>query len=100
MIDTKKITAEVEEGEAVVLDVRGNAEWNSGHPAPAVQFEYEKLKEGELPDLPKDKKIYTMCNAGGRAGKAKTILEEAGFTNVENGKGLTQWKEAGGEVIS
>ncbi len=100
MLDTKKITEEVDAGEAVVLDVRGDDEWNAGRPAPAIRFEYAKLKEGELPDIPKDKKIYTMCNAGGRAGKAKTILEEAGFTNVENAGGLTQWKEAGGEVTS
>ncbi len=99
MLDVKKITEEVAGGEAVLLDVRGDAEWNEGHAAPAIQYEYPKLERGEMPDIPKDKKIYTMCNMGGRAGRAKTILEKEGFTNVESAKGLIQWKDAGGEVL-
>ena len=100
MLDIEKITKEVEKGEAILLDVRRDDEWNTGHPVPAVRFEYERLEKGELPDLSKDSKIYTFCNSGGRAGRAKKILEEAGFTNVENAKGIVQWKEAGGEVVT
>lgn len=100
MIDTKQITQEVASGEAVLLDVRRDDEWNFGHPAPAERFEYERIENGEFPNVPKDKKIYLCCNSGGRAGRAKAILEEIGFTNVENAQGVVQWKEAGGEVVS
>ena len=40
-----------------------------------------------LPDVDKDTYIITHCGAGGRGGKAKTYLEQYGFTNVINGGG-------------
>ncbi|MEX0652154.1 MAG: rhodanese-like domain-containing protein [Candidatus Paceibacterota bacterium] len=99
MIDIEKITKEVESGEAVFLDLRRDEEWDTGHAKLATRFEFERFENGELPNIPKDMKIYTACNAGGRAGRAKEILEEAGFTHVENAHGIMQWKEAGGEVV-
>jgi phage shock protein E len=36
----------------------------------------------------KYQKIYLYCRSGTRAGKAKTMLENIGYTNVENIGGL------------
>ncbi len=83
---------------AVVLDVRTDQEWQEGHAAGATHFELARLQAGELPDIPKDQTIYVYCKSGGRAGQAKAILEQNGFTNVVNIGGLTDWEAAGGPL--
>ncbi len=65
----------VNQGKAVLIDVRTDDEWNAGHAAHAVHFELAKLQGGELPSVPKDAAIYVYCRSGARATMAKTILE-------------------------
>ena len=100
MPDIEKITEEVNAKCAVFYDLRRDDEWEEGRAPIATRFQFERIEQGELPDVPKDTKIHLACNSGGRAGRAKTILEKAGFTNVENAQGIVQWKEAGGEIVS
>ena len=85
--------------EAVIVDVRRDDEWAAGHADRAVHWELAKLEAGQMPDIPKDKKIYTYCAAGKRAGQAADILKANGWTDVHNLGGLPDWKEAGGQVI-
>ncbi len=78
-----------------LIDVRSKEEYESGHLKDAVNIAVEDMASGILPDFPKDTPILTYCNFGGRAGRAKTILESAGFTNVENGGGYRELKVKG-----
>ena len=87
---------DVAAGKATLLDVRRDDEWTASHATGAVHFELAKLEAGEMPDVPKDAKVYVHCAAGGRAQKAKEILEANGWTNVTNIGGLDDWKNAGG----
>lgn len=93
-----KIVEEVKNNEAVLIDVRRDDEWNEGHAAGALHFEITKIEKGELPEIPKDKKIYLYCQSGGRAGRAKNILQKAGYANVENLGGLKDWQAKGGAI--
>lgn len=88
---------EVANGDAVLLDVRRDDEWAEGHAEQAVHFDSAKIEAGELPDIPKDKKIYVYCKSGGRAGKSATIMQNNGFADVHNLGGLTDWLSAGGK---
>ncbi len=90
----------VNSGEVALLDVRTNEEWATGYAKGAMHFDLARLQAGELPDIAKDKSIYVYCAAGGRAEKAKVILEKAGYTNVINIGGLGDWQDAGGEVVN
>lgn len=76
---------------ATVLDVREPSEWDEGHLEQARLFPVgsigDKLAEIEQLAGGKDKPIVLYCRSGGRAGKAKEILEAAGFSNVTNGGG-------------
>jgi rhodanese-related sulfurtransferase len=83
---------------AVILDVRRDDEWAQGHADRAVHWDIAKLQAGELPDIPKDARVYTYCAAGGRAGQAKSILEQNGWTSVVNAGGLKDWQAAGGAI--
>lgn len=93
-----KAIEEVRNGEAVLLDVRRDDEWEERHAAPAMHFASERIAAGEMPDIPTDKKIYTYCKSGGRAGQSASVLQEHGYTDVHNLGGLTDWEAAGGEI--
>lgn len=80
--------------EPIVIDVRSQSEWDSGHVSRAVHIPHTEIAEriSEV-TADKDAKIVVYCAVGGRAGMAKTTLEELGYTNVENGGGFDDVKE-------
>lgn len=99
-IDVSKIGSEVSSGESFLFDVRTTEEIaETGIAQGAVHFDVARLEAGELPDISKDARVYTYCKAGARAEKAKVILGENGYTDVVNIGSLTDWINAGGEVV-
>lgn len=96
--DIKHAVQQVKQDEAKLIDVRTDLEWNQGHARDALHFDSKRMEAGELPNLEKDKPVYLYCRSGGRAGRMKTILQNAGFKEVYNLGGLLDWQEAGGEV--
>lgn len=86
-------------GEAVVIDVRTDQEWNEGHATDALHWGLvEHLENGEMPELDKDTEIYVTCRSGNRAQQAIDIMADAGFTNLTNIGGLNDWIDAGGQT--
>lgn len=79
--------------DVIVIDVRSEDEWNSGHVDQAIHIPHTEIGEriSEVTD-DKDAKIVLYCAVGGRAGMAKAKLEELGFTNIENGGGYEDVK--------
>ena len=82
------------ESNVIVIDVRSKDEWDSGHIEQAIHIPHTEIgnRIGEVTD-DKDSKIVVYCAVGGRAGRAKTKLEELGFTNVENAGGYDDVKD-------
>jgi phage shock protein E len=76
----------------ILLDVRSPAEFQDEHIDGSVNFEIDKLMNGELPEISKDSEIIVYCASGGRAGIATQILKNAGFLNVENMGGINNVK--------
>ena len=81
-IDT--IKSRVQQGEAVLLDVREQDEWNAGHLRAAKLLPLSELKAGtangrisEL--LPAGKIVYCHCKSGGRVIPAGEILKKLGY---------------------
>ena len=66
-----------------VIDVRSEAEWNTGHLEGALHIEWQDILQIS-PDIPKDKEIYLYCRSGNRSEKATKILLEAGYINAKN----------------
>ncbi len=70
-----------ETGERLVVDVRPQDEWRSGH-LPQAQHVFL----GDLPaaadSLPHDRELVTFCGSGHRAIIAASILADAGFDRV------------------
>jgi rhodanese-related sulfurtransferase len=81
--------------ETVYLDVRRDDEWSAGHVKGAIHFDLARLQAGQFPDIPKNSNLHVYCKSGVRAGMAKEILDNAGFTNVTNAGGFESLQTQG-----
>lgn len=81
--------------EIAVLDVRDQAEWESGHIEGSVHV-YVGYLEKQLSEVPKDRPVAVLCSVGHRAGLAASILLKAGYPRVYNVLGgMRAWHAAG-----
>jgi len=83
----------------VVLDVRDEDEFKSGHIPGSLHIPYGELTD-RLGELPRDRAIATICSGGKRSGLAASILQREGFdrvVHVAHG-GVGTWRAAGREV--
>jgi len=83
--------------ELVVLDVRNQSEYDTGHIYGAVWIPVWQL-ETRIDELAshKDDEIIVYCKGGGRSATASGILDTANFTKVYNmDGGILAWKSAG-----
>ena len=62
-----------------MLDVRAADEFAGGHIPGSIHIPYSEL-EGRLSELPRDRRIATVCSGGKRSGLAASILARAGFS--------------------
>ncbi|MCA9349504.1 rhodanese-like domain-containing protein [Candidatus Saccharibacteria bacterium] len=94
----KQAIEAVAQGQATVIDVRTPEEFATGHALGAINWDLARMSRGEIPDIPDDTRIYLYCRSGGRSRVAKKILEGAGYRQVVNLGGISDWRAAGGEV--
>ncbi|MGB0872531.1 MAG: molybdopterin-synthase adenylyltransferase MoeB [Solirubrobacterales bacterium] len=83
--------------DAVLIDVREQHEWDESHIPGArhVPRGYLEQRIGRAaPDT--DQRVILYCQSGNRSAiAAKTLIDEFGYTNVENMTGgITDWKQA------
>lgn len=82
---------------ALVIDVRSQEEWNTGH-LPSAKLVPVDVFESRIPEITswvggdKSKPVVVHCAAGGRSARAKAMLERHGFTQVTNGGGYSSLK--------
>jgi phage shock protein E len=72
-----------------IIDVRTEAEWNTGHLEGALHIEWQDILELSS-DIPKDEEIYLYCRSGNRSGKATNILLDAGYVNAKNAGSISE----------
>ena len=84
-------------GSALVLDVRTDAEFSSGHVPGALHISHDALA-ARLDELGADKRrpVVVYCESGKRAGMAAEVLLDAGFEDVRHLEGdMRAWRESG-----
>ena len=70
---------------ATVIDVRTSAEFATGHLQGAVNIDVTAGDfNAKISALPKDGTYLLYCRSGSRAGQARTIMLQQGFTDVTN----------------
>lgn len=79
--------------DALILDVRTAAEYESGHIPNAVNLSNEDIQAGKVDSL-KDKSqlIMVYCRSGNRSRQAAQKLAELGYTNVVDFGGIQSWE--------
>ena len=79
--------------DALILDVRTAAEYESGHIPNAVNLCNEDIQAGKVDSL-KDKSqlIMVYCRSGNRSRQAAQKLAELGYTNVVDFGGIQSWQ--------
>ncbi len=78
------------EGDAILLDVRQENEWDAGHAPMATLIPLAELPD-HLDELPRDRLIICACRSGGRSLRAATFLQEEGFDTVNLTGGMIAW---------
>lgn len=69
---------------AIILDVRTETEYNTGHIEGSVNISLGTIRE-RYTELDPGKTYITCCSHGLRSVKAENILKQKGFKNVYNG---------------
>ena len=89
--EAKKIMDSQEEH--IILDVREQEEYDSGHIPGAILIPYTEIENKAKEMLPdKDAQILVYCRSGRRSKIAAKSLLKLGYTNVKEFGGIIDWK--------
>lgn len=89
-VDSSSSVLVKDSNEPLVIDVRTEEEFAYGAYPGAINIPLDNI-ESKLSELgKKDRKIILYCASGGRSSYALQILKSAGFTNLENGGGISR----------
>ena len=100
VIGLEEFKSFVADNETQVVDLRGVAEYNSGHVAGADNVFIGTLPQN-LEKISKDKQVVIHCQGGDRAAIGYSLLVKHGFTNVKNySAGMNEWANEGNAIVS
>lgn len=85
--------------DAVVLDVREDDEWVTGHVDGATHIPMGDVP-ARLDEVPEADPLYVICRSGGRSARVATWLNANGFDAVNVAGGMGDWEAAGKPMVS
>ena len=96
LIDDAEGAALIDQGDALVIDVRTTEEYADGHLVGAqnINVEDETLWEQRIEPLDRDRPTVVYCRSGRRSAVAAQLLIDAGFTQVYDLGGVEDWDSA------
>ena len=95
-INPMDVTRLINSSDAVVVDVRADAEYRKGHIINAINVPQSQL-QAQLTSLDKYKSrpIITVCRNGQESARAGAVLKQQGFDQVHTlSGGLMTWETA------
>lgn len=96
-VDNHQATLLINKEDAIVLDIRAQKDFKTGHIIGSKQLKPEEIREGNFSKLEKDKDkpIIVVCAMGNTAVATASKLVKQGFTNVNvlTG-GINAWQGA------
>lgn len=99
-VDVAAFDKLVTDGNGLLLDVRTDEEFATGHLKGAKQIDISRsnFKE-QVAKLDKDVSVYVYCRSGARSGRAAKMMKGMGFKEVYNLEGgIMAWQRAGKSV--
>jgi len=89
-----RVAEMVTAGEAELIDVRQDYEWEAGRIAGARHVEVNALT-AEAKSIPRDRPVVFYCRSGNRSGMAAHAFREAGWDAHNMAGGIVAWADAG-----
>lgn len=101
LIDVNELHAWMRRSDApLIVDVRSDAEWRTGHLPDAIHIEAGRVTECAVPQVPRDRPVVLHCGAANRAMVGLSLLERLGYRNLMMlDTGFGNWRDAGYEVV-
>ena len=94
-VTTLQATQLINQGKAIVVDVREPAEFSAGHLRDAKNIPLGELSN-RIGELDKSKAVIAVCQSGTRSAKAAGQLKKAGFNEVFSlDGGIAAWQAQG-----
>jgi len=100
MVDVDTALQWIEQGQAVVVDVREQHEYDAGHIKGAILLPLSTWDPDDLPPVPEGKHLLLHCRSANRCGVAAQNLLENGYEGHINrlAGGMLAWQAAGAPV--
>jgi rhodanese-related sulfurtransferase/predicted transcriptional regulator len=100
-VNSEELLERIEQGEALVLDVRPREEYEAGHIVSALSIPQNELVD-KLKSLPKNKEIVAYCRGPlcAMADDAIKLLNEHGYRATRLEAGYPEWRSKGLPVIN
>ena len=83
-------------GEALLLDVREDDEWDVGHAESAVHAPLSRLDPASVPT---GRPVVAVCRVGSRSAMVAQVLSARGVTAVNMSGGMLAWAAVGLPVV-
>jgi rhodanese-related sulfurtransferase len=77
---------------AQIVDVRTTAEFDQGHASGSVNIPLDQV-QARLLEIDPVRPVLLCCATGARAGRAKALLEQAGYARVHNAGSWTRFNQ-------
>jgi hydroxyacylglutathione hydrolase len=83
-------------GEAVLVDVREESEWETGRIPTSIHMPLSQMRRRGSRGLPEDKQIVLVCRSGARSALAAAMLSEDDTSKAANlAGGVQAWVREG-----
>jgi hydroxyacylglutathione hydrolase len=101
LVDVNELHDWVQRNDApLIVDVRSDAEWRTGHIPGAMHIEAGRITETAAAQLPRDRPVVLHCGAANRATVGLSLLERLGYRDLMMlDTGFGNWRDAGYEVV-
>lgn len=92
--------AMLQDGGALLLDVREPDEWVAGHIPGSVHIPLGQLA-ARVSEVPADRVVVVVCRSGNRSAQGRDILRDAGLDRVTSmAGGVIDWSAAGLPLVT
>ena len=91
---------ELKDSEYILIDVRTQDEFDSGHINSAINLDfYSNTFKNDILSLSKNETIVLYCRTNNRSSKTANILKENGFKEISVLEGgITEWVKNGNDI--
>jgi len=83
----------------VIYDVRTADEFATSRVTSALPLPLADIRNGTMPDVPKDTSIAVYCESGRRSAEAVKLLKKAGYTNIIDMHGIADTANYGLSIV-